>query len=115
IRKPTKLGITTISDYPIADLIPYIDWTPFFMTWRLRGAYPKIFDDKEVGIEAKKLFNDAQELLKQIVDEKSLKARAVFGLFPANACEDDITLYAVNESMQEKNCEKHGKHFHTLQ
>lgn len=115
IRKPTKLGITVIEDQSIADLIPYIDWTPFFMTWRLRGAYPKIFDDKEVGVEAKKLFNDAQALLKEIVKNKSLKAKAVFGLFPANAKGDDIELYAVEDKVHEWTCDKHGKHTKTLQ
>jgi 5-methyltetrahydrofolate--homocysteine methyltransferase len=115
IRKPIKLGVTVLEDYPIADLIPYIDWTPFFMTWRLRGAYPKIFEDKEVGVEAKKLFNDAQALLKEIVKNKSLKARAVFGLFPANSVGDDIEVYAVEDKVHEWTCEKHGKHSKTLQ
>jgi 5-methyltetrahydrofolate--homocysteine methyltransferase len=110
ITLPTKLGITVIDDFPIKDLIPYIDWTPFFMTWRLRGAYPKIFDDKEVGIEAKKLFDDAQNLLKEIVKNKSLKARAVFGLFPANSSGDDILLYDLEEAEIEQSCEKHGSH-----
>ena len=115
IRLPTKLGITVLDDFPIADLIPYIDWTPFFMTWRLRGAYPKIFDDKEVGVEAKKLFNDAQALLKEIVKNKSLKARAVFGLFPANSVGDDIEVYKVVDKVHEWTCDNHGKHTKTLQ
>ena len=110
IRKPTKLGLTVIEDQPIAELIPYIDWTPFFMTWRLRGAYPQIFDDKDVGVEAKKLFNDAQALLKEIVKNKSLKAKAVFGIFPANAVGDDIVLYGTDEKTQEWSCDKHGRH-----
>lgn len=112
IRKPAKLGITVLEDYPIADLIPYIDWTPFFMTWRLRGAYPKIFDDKEVGPEAKSLFNDAQNLLKEIVKNKSLKAKAVFGLYPANAIGDDIEIYGLKSKTHESSCEKHGSHKH---
>ncbi len=115
IRKPTKLGVTVLEDYPISELVPYIDWTPFFMTWRLRGAYPMIFDDKEVGVEAKKLFNDAQNLLKEIVKNKSLKARAVFGLFPANAVGDDIEVYAVQDKVHEWTCDTHGKHSKTLQ
>jgi len=110
IRKPLKLGLTVIEDQSIADLLPYIDWTPFFMTWRLRGAYPKIFDDKDVGEEACKLFHDAQELLKDIVKNKSLKAKAVFGIFPANAIGDDINLYALDAKTQEWTCDKHGKH-----
>ena len=114
-RRPTKLGITLLEDYSIAELIPYIDWTPFFMTWRLRGAYPHIFDDKEVGDEARKLFNDAQELLKEIVKNKSLRAKAVFGLFPANSIGDDIEVYSVEDKVHEWTCEKHGKHSKTLQ
>jgi 5-methyltetrahydrofolate--homocysteine methyltransferase len=115
IRKPTKLGITVLEDYSLAELVPYIDWTPFFMTWRLRGAYPKIFEDQEVGVEAKKLFNDAQALLKDIVKNKSLKARGVFGLFPANSIEDDIEVYAVEDKVHAWTCDKHGKHSKTLQ
>jgi 5-methyltetrahydrofolate--homocysteine methyltransferase len=80
------------------------------MTWRLRGAYPKIFDDKDVGEEARKLFNDAQDMLKDIVKNKSLKARGVFGIFPANSIGDDIEVYGVKEKTHEWNCDKHGKH-----
>lgn len=115
IRKPIKLGLTVLEDVSVADLVPYIDWTPFFMTWRLRGAYPKIFDDAEVGTEAKKLFNDAQALLKDIVKNKSLKAKGVFGLFPANSIGDDIQIYAVEDKIHEWTCEKHGKHQKVLQ
>ena len=85
------------------------------MTWRLRGAYPKIFEDAEVGIEAKKLFNDAQALLKDIIKNKSLKAKAVFGLYPANSVGDDIQVYAVEDKVHEWTCEKHGKHQKILQ
>lgn len=115
IRKPIKLGLTVLPEINIADLVPYIDWTPFFMTWRLRGAYPKIFDDAEVGAEAKKLFNDAQALLKEIMKDKSLKAKAVFGLYPANSVGDDIHVYAVEDKVHEWTCEKHGKHQKILQ
>ena len=115
IVKPTKLGITVLEDYPLSELVKYIDWTPFFMTWRLRGAYPKIFDDQEVGVEAKKLFNDAQALLKDIVKNKSLTAKGVFGLFPANAVGDDIEVYKVESKTHEWNCDNHGKHQKTLQ
>ncbi len=102
--------MTVLNDIPVSDLIPYIDWTPFFMTWRLRGAYPKIFDDKEVGPEARKIFDEANDLLKDIVKNKSLRAKAVFGLFPANSVGDDIELYDVEDV--ESSCEKHGKHVH---
>ncbi len=114
IKKPINLGITVLEDYPLQDLIPYIDWTPFFMTWRMRGAYPQIFDDKTYGVEAKKLFNDAQNLLKDIVKNKSLKARAVFGLFPANSVGDDIEVYSVEDKTHEWTCDTHGKHSKTL-
>ena len=114
MKKPINLGITVLDDYPLQDIIPYIDWTPFFMTWRMRGAYPQIFDDKTYGIEAKKLFNDAQDLLKEIVKNKSLKARAVFGLFPANSLGDDIEVYGVEDKVHEWTCDNHGKHSKTL-
>lgn len=115
IRKPIKLGITVLEDFPIHELVPYIDWTPFFMTWRLRGAYPAILDDEKCGVEAKKLFNDAQILLKEIIKNKTLKAKAVFGLFPANSNGDDIEVYAVENKVHEWVCDNHGKHSKTLQ
>ena len=115
IRKPIKLGVTVLENFPIADLVPYIDWTPFFMTWRLRGSYPKILEDEVVGVEARKLFNDAQDLLKEIIKNKSLKAQGVFGLFPANAIGDDIEVYAVEDKIHEWTCDKHGKHQKILQ
>jgi 5-methyltetrahydrofolate--homocysteine methyltransferase len=115
IKKPIKLGLTVLEDYSLSDLIPYIDWTPFFMTWRLRGSYPAIFQDETYGIEAKKLFDDAQVLLKDIVKNKSLKAKAVFGLYPANAVGDDIEVYSVEDKVHEWTCEKHGKHQKILQ
>ncbi len=115
ICKPIKLGLTVLEDYPLADLVPYIDWTPFFMTWRIRGSYPKILEDAEVGVEAKKLFSDAQLLLKDIVKNKKLKARAAFGIFPANSSGDDIEVYAVEDKIHEWTCEKHGKHQKVLQ
>jgi 5-methyltetrahydrofolate--homocysteine methyltransferase len=91
--KPTFTGTKVFESYPLEELVPYIDWTPFFHTWELRGSYPKIFNDKYVGTEAKKLFDDAQELLKKIVKEKSLQANAVIGFWPANSVGDDIELY----------------------
>ncbi|MDQ0641688.1 5-methyltetrahydrofolate--homocysteine methyltransferase [Pedobacter sp. W3I1] len=89
---PEFTGTRVFDNYPLEELVPYIDWTPFFHTWELRGSYPKIFDDKNVGDEAKKLFDDAQTLLKRILDEKLLTARAVIGFWPANAVGDDIVL-----------------------
>jgi 5-methyltetrahydrofolate--homocysteine methyltransferase len=90
---PTFLGTKVFEDFPLDELVPYIDWTPFFHTWELRGSYPRILEDKVVGTEAKKLFDDAQALLKKIVDQKLLKAKAVIGFWPANAVGDDIELY----------------------
>ncbi|MDN5285268.1 MAG: hypothetical protein JWR38_1542 [Mucilaginibacter sp.] len=91
--KPTFTGTKVFESYPLEELVPYIDWTPFFHTWELRGSYPKIFADKFVGDEAKKLYDDAQELLKKIVDQKLLKANGVIGFWPANSVGDDIELY----------------------
>jgi len=91
--EPTFTGLKSFDDYSLAELRDYIDWTPFFHTWELKGRYPKIFDDAEKGSEAKKLFDDAQAMLDTIINEQWLKARAVIGLFPANAVGDDIEVY----------------------
>jgi 5-methyltetrahydrofolate--homocysteine methyltransferase len=91
--KPAFTGTKVFEAYPLAELVPYIDWTPFFHTWELRGSYPKIFDDKFVGVEAKKLFDDAQEMLNKVVKENLLQANGVIGFWPANTVGDDIELY----------------------
>jgi 5-methyltetrahydrofolate--homocysteine methyltransferase len=91
--KPTFTGTKVFENFPLDELVPYIDWTPFFHTWELRGSYPKIFNDKYVGVEAKKLYDDAQVLLNKIVKEKLLHANAVIGFWPANSVGDDIELY----------------------
>ena len=91
---PNQLGVTVLDDYPLEALVPYIDWTPFFITWDLVGKYPKILNDDVVGEAATDLFADAQALLKDIINNKRLTARAVFGLFPANTVNhDDIEVY----------------------
>lgn len=90
--KPKFLGTKVIHDFPLEELVPYIDWTPFFHTWELRGSFPKIFDDSYVGDVAKKLYADAQIMLEQIVAENRLKAKAVIGFWPANTIGDDIQL-----------------------
>jgi 5-methyltetrahydrofolate--homocysteine methyltransferase len=96
-------------DYSIETLVPYIDWTPFFQTWELHGRYPQILDDDKVGEAARSLFADAQEMLKQMVAEKWLKARAVIGFWPANEIDvDDIELYADDERKERLEV------FHTL-
>ena len=92
--KPSFTGAKAFTDYPLRELVPYIDWSPFFSTWELRGRYPTILDDNTVGPEARKLFADAQELLERIVDGKWVTANAVVGFWPANADGDDIVLYA---------------------
>jgi len=92
--EPTFLGLKTFTDYPLADLVQHIDWSPFFHTWELIGSYPKILDDKVVGEHARSLFNDAQSMLAKVVSEKWLTARAVIGLFPANSLDDDILIFA---------------------
>ena len=89
---PRQLGVHTLDDYPLGELINRIDWTPFFQTWELRGAYPKIFDDPVVGKEAKRVFDDAQALLADIVANKRFTARAVYGIWPCRRTGDDITL-----------------------
>ncbi len=92
---PKILGTQVFHNYPLAELAEIIDWTPFFHSWELHGRYPKILDDAVVGEEAKKLFDDAQAMLKQMIAENWIEARAVIGLFPANTVnDDDIEIYA---------------------
>ncbi len=89
---PQHTGVQVIEP-ALADLVPYIDWSPFFQTWDLTGSFPAILEDKVVGETAKQVYADAQELLQQLVDEQWLKPRGVFGLFPANRVGDDIEIY----------------------
>jgi len=90
---PEFLGVKVIEHFPLDTLVWYIDWTPFFQTWELAGKYPKILDDAVVGEQARSLFEDAQEMLKKIISEQWLTARAVIGFFAANSAGDDIVLY----------------------
>src|SRR5829696_2586758 len=99
--KPNVLGVRTFDDYALQEIRPFIDWTPFFHSWQLKGSHPGILDDPEKGEEARKLFADAQDLLESIIAEKWLRARAVFGLFPANAREDDSVELYTDESREE--------------
>lgn len=94
ISIPKKLGVTVLENYSLEILRNYIDWTPFFQTWEMKGKYPKIFDDPTNGVEAKKLFDDANKLLDKIISEKLLQANGVVGLFSANSEGDDIEVYA---------------------
>eukprot|EP00842_Homolaphlyctis_polyrhiza_P006501 jgi/Hompol1/6852/HPOL_005097-RA len=110
--RPTFLGTKVFEDYDLGSLISHIDWNPFFQTWQLRGkypnrGYPKIFDDETVGSEAKKLFDDASVMLKDILDRKLLKASAIVGFYPANAVGDDIELYT-SEDRNEVSCKYFG-------
>ncbi len=90
---PTFLGVRAFDNYDLAELVPYIDWTPFFQTWELVGRFPMILDDPKAGEAARGLYKDAQAMLKKIVDEKWLTARGVVGFWPANAEGDDIVLF----------------------
>lgn len=92
--KPTFLGTRSFDDYDLAELVPYIDWTPFFQTWELAGRFPAILDDAKVGEVARSLYDDARKMLDTIVKEKWFRARATIGFWPANAQGDDIVLYA---------------------
>jgi 5-methyltetrahydrofolate--homocysteine methyltransferase len=86
--------VRAIDSVPLKDLVPYIDWTPFFAVWELKGAYPRIFEHPEWGDRAREVFDDARKMLDGIVAEGSLGARAVYGFFPAGAVGDDIEVYA---------------------
>ena len=91
---PQQPGLHVLDDYPLEALVPFIDWTPFFITWELAGKYPNILEDNVVGEAARNLFADAQKMLQDIVSNKRLKASAVFGLWPANQIDDDsIEIY----------------------
>jgi len=97
IKKPNQLGVQVWEDFDLTKLEEFIDWTPFFRSWDLHGKYPDILTDDVVGEQATELFTDAKELLKKVLDEKLLKAKAVFGLFPANQInEDDIEVVGSN-------------------
>jgi 5-methyltetrahydrofolate--homocysteine methyltransferase len=91
--KPAFLGTRSFRGYDLAELARYIDWTPFFQAWELKGAYPRILKDDKYGEAARHLFDDAQAMLKQLIEEKWLKANAVVGFWPANSVGDDIELY----------------------
>jgi 5-methyltetrahydrofolate--homocysteine methyltransferase len=90
---PAKLGETVFEDLDLSVLRRYIDWTPFFSTWMLTGRYPKIFDDEVVGQEAKKLYDEANKMLDQVISEKWLQAKAVVNLFPVKRNEDDVSVF----------------------
>jgi 5-methyltetrahydrofolate--homocysteine methyltransferase len=98
--RPRQPGVHILRDYALAELTDCIDWTPFFRAWELSGKYPDLFTDPTVGTQARKLFDDAQKLLDQIIAKQLVSAHGVFGIFPANAQADDIQIYA-DESRSE--------------
>ena len=98
--KPTFLGTRTFTAYDLAELVPCIDWTPFFQTWELAGRYPMILDDNKVGTEARKLFADAKAMLTRMVDERWITANGIIGFWPANAIGDDIELYTRDDRQE---------------
>jgi 5-methyltetrahydrofolate--homocysteine methyltransferase len=102
IDRPSFLGQRVLRDYPLGEIAAYIDWSPFFMAWELKGKYPKIFQDEYVGGEAKKLFHDAQEMLQEVIAKKSLQAHAVYGFWPAASDGDDVILYTDETRKHEK-------------
>ncbi len=99
--KPSFTGVRGFGTYDVAELVPYIDWTPFFQTWEFKGRYPALLEDPERGPAAKALFDDAQAMLKRIVEERWFTPKAVIGFWPANAIGDDIALFA-GESREER-------------
>ena len=99
---PKSLGLNTIEDQDLQQLVSYVDWSPFFRSWDLHGKYPDILNDEIVGQEATSLFIDAQNMLQKIIDKKWLTAKACFGLFPANSEEDDILIYDTENIKEEK-------------
>jgi 5-methyltetrahydrofolate--homocysteine methyltransferase len=102
IDAPEFLGVRVIEDQSLVELREYIDWSPFFMTWELKGKYPKIFQDDFVGEQAKELYENANTLLDQVIADGSLKAKAVYGIFPAAADGDDVVVYTDDDRKTEK-------------
>ncbi|QXD23938.1 methionine synthase [Opitutia bacterium ISCC 51] len=94
VPEPKETGIQVQELVPLEDIVPYIDWSPFFWSWGLKGVYPKILTHEKYGEEATNLFNDAQKILAQIIEEKVFACRTAFGLFPANSVGDDVEIYA---------------------
>lgn len=104
IVAPGFTGVKVFDNFPLSELRDYIDWTPFFMTWELAGRYPKILTDEVVGVEAQKLFNDANKMLDEVIAKNLLQAKAVIAFWPSNAVGDDVELHTSAN-------EKHTFHF----
>ncbi|MEW5895091.1 MAG: methionine synthase [Candidatus Omnitrophota bacterium] len=105
---PRYLGIKVFENFNLDEISRYIDWTPFFWVWDFKGSYPEILEDTEKGAEARRIFNDAQEMLERIIKEKALQAKAAVGFFPANSIFEDIEIY------QDEQRKKILTTFHTL-
>ncbi|WP_235042299.1 methionine synthase [Vreelandella profundi] len=99
--QPTMIGLKTFDNYDLEELVAFIDWTPFFMSWQLAGKYPKILNDDVVGEAARNLFEDAKLMLRKLIDEKRVQARGVIGLWPANSVDDDVIEVYADESRSE--------------
>jgi 5-methyltetrahydrofolate--homocysteine methyltransferase len=99
---PSFCGTKVLRDFPLAEIVPYIDWSPFFMAWELSGKYPHILKDPNVGPEAAKLFADANKLLDRIVSDRLLRANAIYGFFPANSDGDDVVVFADDSRRHER-------------
>jgi len=108
IARPCFTGRRVLDDYPLEELVPYIDWTPFFIAWELKGKYPKIFDHPEMGPQARQLFDDARALLERIVKEKLLRPRGVYAFWPAASDGDDVLVF------EDETCHNELARFHTL-
>jgi 5-methyltetrahydrofolate--homocysteine methyltransferase len=109
IIQPSFTGVRTFNSYHLGEIAGYIDWTPFFHSWEMKGSYPKILQDPLRGEEARKLFADAEKMLQRIISEKWLTANAVVGIFPANSTEDDDILVYDNDKRDHVRCR-----FHTI-
>jgi 5-methyltetrahydrofolate--homocysteine methyltransferase len=92
--RPSFSGVRVLDPVPLEEIVPYVDWSPFFHAWELRGTYPRIFENPEWGSRARELYDDARRLLERIVEERLLTAKAAFGFYPANAVGDDVEVYA---------------------
>lgn len=110
VTKPAFLGTKFFDDYSLSEISKYIDWTPFFQTWQLKGKFPKILEDPIIGTEAKKLYDDARALLKEVIEKKLLQAKAVIGFYPATrGGDDDIVLHEFTKEVID-----HGNHKHEV-
>ncbi|MDB4331726.1 methionine synthase [bacterium] len=101
INKPNFTGTRVLHDFPLSEIRPYIDWSPFFMTWELKGKYPKIFDDSFVGEQAKELYQDANRLIDELIENKTICANAAYGFWPAVSVGDDVIIFEDEEHNQE--------------